>query len=187
MPHNQHHAQAPTGQYHTFMDFIGDENLQSNIPGVIVPQQVYTSPPSQANFSPLPSIRFFQSDRPGLRLRDALNLPIPGLHGSVSVPAFSKTGMRATLRIMWPNYSIWCPENRIDIFDHTQRANPQTLERVAQKVAKLISIFYNEMSGSPGDVSDWQLERIPFDRLYLIELRHVSRGSWQPVLSYYFD
>jgi hypothetical protein len=30
----------------------------------------------------------------------------------------------------------------------------------------------------------WNLQNIDFDRLYLAELRHVSAGSWQPVLYY---
>lgn len=31
--------------------------------------------------------------------------------------------------------------------------------------------------------ADWQLGNIPFERLYLLELRQVTGGTWQPVLS----
>lgn len=40
-----------------------------------------------------------------------------------------------------------------------------------------------EMSHNVGAVPDWRLERRPFDSLYLIELRNVSQGSWQPVFA----
>ena len=29
---------------------------------------------------------------------------------------------------------------------------------------------------------DWWLSNVRFNELYLVELRHVSQGSWQPVL-----
>lgn len=71
--------------------------------------------------------------------------------------------MRVTLRILvsplsacvtvyslityqWPGYPAWCYENGIDIFDHTQRANPYTLGHIAHQVAKLIHTFYRVLS-----------------------------------------
>ena len=34
---------------------------------------------------------------------------------------------------------------------------------------------------------EWSLVNVPFDVLYLIELRNVSKGTWQPVLSRVID
>ena len=31
--------------------------------------------------------------------------------------------------------------------------------------------------------TDWQLTQIRLEDLCLVELRHVSKGAWQPVLS----
>ena len=30
----------------------------------------------------------------------------------------------------------------------------------------------------------WRVDRVPLNKLYLVELRHVSQGSWQPVIAY---
>ncbi|GJE92955.1 hypothetical protein PsYK624_091140 [Phanerochaete sordida] len=90
--------------------------------------------------------------------------------------------MRVTLRIHWPGYQDWRFENGIDVFDHTHNANPQTLERIVQKVARLVRTFYDEMRVNGSREQDWCLDRINFDDLYLVELRQVSKGSWQPVI-----
>lgn len=34
----------------------------------------------------------------------------------------------------------------------------------------------------PGTEPDWDLQRFGLDDLYLVELRQVSSGSWQPVI-----
>ena len=40
------------------------------------------------------------------------------------------------------------------------------------------------MSGTQSSEAspDWHLRNVPVERLKLVELRHVARGSWQPVL-----
>ena len=43
----------------------------------------------------------------------------------------------------WPGYPDWRYENGIDVFDHTQQANPYTLGQIANKVARLVKTFYD--------------------------------------------
>ncbi|EKM52702.1 uncharacterized protein PHACADRAFT_211921 [Phanerochaete carnosa HHB-10118-sp] len=167
--------------HHSFMDYSDD--IHANLPGVIVPQAAYVPQHGQMVNPPLPSIRFVHNNIPAIRLRDALASPnLPGLRGARTAPTLSNTGMRVTLRIHWPGYPNWRQENGIDLFDHTYQANPLTFERIAHKVARLVKMFYDDMQHNVGTEPSWQLQGIPFDNLYLVELRHVSRGSWQPVI-----
>lgn len=34
----------------------------------------------------------------------------------------------------------------------------------------------------PYQTAGWELSNIPFESLYLIELRQISKASWQPVI-----
>lgn len=84
-------------------------------------------------------------------------------------------------------------------------ANAYTLEQLACTVARHVRLFYNvcimcSVHDSPDSqlssvqdmvaiasmerAADWWLNHVPFERLYLIELRHAALGSWQPVLCY---
>lgn len=47
-----------------------------------------------------------------------------------------------------------------------------------QVLSRKNNVTFNRVAGG-----DWQLSRIPFERLHLLELRQVAAGSWQPVLS----
>ena len=51
-------------------------------------------------------------------------------------------------------------------------------------ILMLTGALVQEHTNSPSSEPDWHLSRYPLDKLYLLELRHVSEGSWQPVLSY---
>ena len=51
-------------------------------------------------FQQLPSLQFFVNNVAGVRLVDALNLPINGLHNAGSIPTLSATTNRVTLRIL---------------------------------------------------------------------------------------
>lgn len=42
---------------------------------------------------------------------------------------------------------------------------------------------YQEMGQVRSREEGWQLARVPFEQVYLLELRHVGVGSWQPVLA----
>lgn len=77
--------------------------------------------------------------------------------------------------------------------------NPRNKEHIAFQVARLAQAFYNvckfflliistltkvkpqEMSHNASTEPDWALQRYPFAQFYLLELRKVSTGTWQPV------
>ncbi|GJE88860.1 hypothetical protein PsYK624_049470 [Phanerochaete sordida] len=166
--------------YHFVADY--SDTVQEGLPGVVVPQQVYKPPAGQPEYKRLHRISFTHNGLPGIRLADALRLPIPNLHRAQSKPMLSETGTRVALRIMWPGYAPWSHQNAIDIFDHTLQANPATLERIAHRIATLFRGFCEEKSRERSREPSWQLRHDSFDKLYLVELRHVSKGSWQPVI-----
>ena len=79
-----------------FFSWLGPNSV--NYPGIIVPQQVYTSF-SQKGFSTNKSITFQVNNLDGVRLRDALRLPIRGLDRGQVVPHLSYTRARISLRV----------------------------------------------------------------------------------------
>ncbi|KAI0092288.1 hypothetical protein BDY19DRAFT_591136 [Irpex rosettiformis] len=149
-------------------------------PGILVPQQVYKSPAGYQQLSP---IRFTMRNVPGIRLVDALPGVIQGLDSRGFSPPLSVTGNRITLRILWPGYGDWAhPNIAIQHFD--ARGNRYTMEELAGAIANRIQRFYQEMRCNPCTAAGWELQKFPFNDLYLVELRHVGQSSWQPVLMY---
>lgn len=144
--------------YHTFMDYPGQY-----ITGIIVPQKGYTTS-GQPGWAPLPSITFEVNGRLGLRLRDALAMPILGLTDRQSLPTLTTTGNALTLRIIvsldlnfvalanlnflltfrqWPGYPGWDHQRALHAFDHTITAQQRTKEYIANRLASLVQEFYN--------------------------------------------
>ncbi|EKM52700.1 uncharacterized protein PHACADRAFT_211919 [Phanerochaete carnosa HHB-10118-sp] len=170
-------AQNP--EYHTFMDYDGLP-MDVNLSGIVVPQQVFPRPAGQNDFIPLPPIRFFVNGSLGLNLQSAL-VPDNVLDNAATAPILSLNNDRAALRILWPGYEGWHLNNALVA---TVANNPATIANIAYRVASRVQEFYQDMLTNVGAVADWQLQRIPFSALHLVELRNVSQGSWQPVFCY---
>ncbi|KIP06387.1 hypothetical protein PHLGIDRAFT_119015 [Phlebiopsis gigantea 11061_1 CR5-6] len=168
----------PAKQYHTFVDFT-DGPLHR---GVVVPQEVYAAPAGQ-NFSPQPPLSFSVNGVLGVRLEDALRQPVLGLADGDVPPNIHISSTRLTLRVSWPGYHLSNYQGAIQLFDNKNHSSPRNLTHIAYQIAKCIQTFYNEQSRVTGADAGWQLSRYPFERLYLLQLRQVANGSWQPVLS----
>ncbi|KAI0692321.1 hypothetical protein BC835DRAFT_1416616 [Cytidiella melzeri] len=148
--------------------------------GFIVPQQVYEAP---TVYEPLPPIRFYAHGTPGVRLVDAMQGSLPYLDNRNFAPAVSRRSGRTALRILWPGYNDW-QYTSISIQHHTAQATGYTMEELAYTMAKHIQHFYHDMASEICRDRSWSIRNIPFEKLYLLELRHVHTGSWQPVLYY---
>ncbi|KIP06388.1 hypothetical protein PHLGIDRAFT_35967 [Phlebiopsis gigantea 11061_1 CR5-6] len=151
-------------------------------PGILVPQKVYHVK-GQGNWNPIPPISLQRNGTLGVRLQDALREPVTGLVNGRTIPTLSTTSMRAALRIQWPGYGSWSVPNALHSLDHTNQAKPHNLAHVVYQVAKIVRSFYNDVASTEPN-PDWHLGRIPFSQLYLVQLRNVSAGSWQPVIAY---
>ncbi|GJE92919.1 hypothetical protein PsYK624_090780 [Phanerochaete sordida] len=152
------------------------QNVQT--PGIIVPQRMFPLPQGQSPADlTLQPVRFFVGGRLGVHLDTARQAQVCDLNHANSTPQLALGRGRPTLRILWPGYSDWHYLNAVDIHG----AHP-TLAHITQRLAQLIYDFYTGMITHEGSETCWRLQNIPFDTLYLVELRQVGRGSWQPVL-----
>ncbi|GJE95543.1 hypothetical protein PsYK624_117290 [Phanerochaete sordida] len=169
----------PSPRQHSLIDY--PPSVQAYLPGVIIPQAAL-APVAGRVFAPLPSVTFHTHGVPGVLLAHALRAPVPGLHDPDAVPRLSTTVTEVTLCIQWPGYDPWRAEGRVPLFDPARGDAPCTRQDLAQHVARLVQQFHLDMSClQPGHALDWPLARIPFATLYLVELRNVARGCWQPV------
>ena len=95
-------AMSSNNQFHSFMDYANGEVTginEHNIPGIVVPQKLYTAPGT--NSSPnMPRIAFFVNGVPGLRLQDALQPAGPVMDNAGSIPDIPIGGQRASFRIL---------------------------------------------------------------------------------------
>ncbi|KAJ3553985.1 hypothetical protein NM688_g3338 [Phlebia brevispora] len=165
------HTKKLTVEFHT-MDCYGSIQFR----GVILPQEVYQPlVPDQSR----PPVRFIVDDVLGIRLVDAIAWH-GRLHGTGTVAPLTEAN-RITCRINWPGYEPW--SHGLHVVDHN--AQPYTLMRLAQAIARTIQEFFldNTHVKTQEPRPDWDINSIPFESLYLLEIRHVSTGSWQPVIS----
>lgn len=186
MAQNGHNGQN-TQNYHTFMLFVQEPQDEHDLSGIVVPQRVYVPPTPTPPHLLLPPVRFMVNGRVGVRLTDALNPAFTGLEHRTHTPRMSHTAVRVTLRIWWPGYDQWSVN--MPICDNTAATNPFNMLGIARRVATVVQEFYGNMQdvqpNAPDQATfDWRIRNIPFDSLYLAELRHVSQGSWQPVLCF---
>ncbi|GJE92922.1 hypothetical protein PsYK624_090810 [Phanerochaete sordida] len=164
-------AQNPqNAQFHSFVDYLPDHPQ-----GIVIPQPVYQAPPGTP-FVPHQPIRFETDGGLGLPLQTALVQPIQGLHNAGTVFNLANGSNRHSIRILWPGYEPWNYPNAL----HT---GPRTRAEIAHEVAGRVLAFHQGMVQAQGNEGDWTLQNSPFQNLYLIELRNVSKGSWQPVIS----
>ncbi|KAI0791469.1 hypothetical protein BC629DRAFT_1509756 [Irpex lacteus] len=167
---------------HILMNYANQHLTTRNGRIQVIPQGVF---PTSQTYTPLPNVTFTVSGALGIRLVDALNPAFHGLCDAGVVPRMTKDAKKFILRLKWPGYPAW--SEVVHAYDHTYMANPNTLKKVAQLAAQKIQMFCHELHRHPYDVSSggdgWQIERHPLETLVLLELRHVSQGSWQPVLA----
>ncbi|KAI0092313.1 hypothetical protein BDY19DRAFT_929405 [Irpex rosettiformis] len=165
MPHNT---------YHVFTNCRVNHSR-----GILVPQIVYN--PATPPFPKLPDITFAQGQHCGVSLLSALGCHQAILADGETRPVMTTTSTKIKIRILWPGYQEFSKD--INVREHTRAGDPIPKWKLAFCVAQVVQAFYTGavLSGNP---EDWSIHRIPFGSLRLLELRHVSTGSWQPVLIY---
>ncbi|KAJ3518862.1 hypothetical protein NM688_g9382 [Phlebia brevispora] len=161
--------------YHSFLDY---EAQNEQVPGVIVPQQVYTIPQQAGHFQPVASLRFRHANgHLGMNIGQLCNTNYNGMVGASEDVPFGVA--RISVRIQWPGYETWSrPVNTV------QANRPIDKGRVASLVALCVAecLNYHQQNRSIERRPDWWANNIDVNQLYLLELRNVSQGSWQPVI-----
>ncbi|EKM52691.1 uncharacterized protein PHACADRAFT_31166 [Phanerochaete carnosa HHB-10118-sp] len=160
-------------QYHYF-DNIGASSYE----GIIIPQKVYYT-----NAGP------YQAKNPvifpgNLTVQEALQMQFPR-SPEYDVPAVT-TGADV------PRFSIRL--NSVILWQLARRAAEAFKKFVDVRSVVISSGATTETSDSEQEHQDmhctepyWDLNRMPLDKIVLVELRHVSESSWQPVLSLNVD
>lgn len=153
--------------------------------GPQVPQEQYAIMAAKGHFNRHDPIIFNLKDSNalGIPIMDALEGEAYRLMGAKdAIINLDKTS--TSLRILWPGYHSWSKA-----FPTKTWKKPRTLltrALLAKKVAELIKKFYNERCNARVDGSngEWRIgpDGIHLDDLVLVSLRHVSQGSWQPIL-----
>ncbi|KAI0692326.1 hypothetical protein BC835DRAFT_61302 [Cytidiella melzeri] len=78
----------------------------------------------------------------------------------------------------------------INAKEHSKDAGSIPKWKIAMCVSNAVQAFYasnpvaDDSSYNDPSIYYWNLRNISFEKLRLLELRHVSTGSWQPVLIY---
>ncbi|GJE95542.1 hypothetical protein PsYK624_117280 [Phanerochaete sordida] len=162
----------PTPDQHSPADF----SRRVPLPGAVVPQRTYSAP---GRCTYLPTVRFYDMGRPGVAYSRALQSQLEDLVDGDRQVRLSVQASRITVRINWPGYPPW--PTVTNVFHHSFEANPMTMAQLAHRVAKVFMLFWEDMIDKPCEEDGWALSDIEFDQLVLLELRHVSTGSWQPV------
>ncbi|KAF7794581.1 hypothetical protein EIP86_005716 [Pleurotus ostreatoroseus] len=166
---------------HLFIEFPNIRTPGGN-PAVIVPQRKYTSPQI---FEPHPPIRFYDNGYSGISLSKAYVENFTGMPDAGTYPTLlASNTTRVATRIEWPGYLPW--SQNMNVVDRSRAANPITKGKLANNIARALYAFFQEhRTVEPdGTARGWEVVNIPFDRLFLLELQHVSVGSWQPVFYY---
>ncbi|KAI0696155.1 hypothetical protein BC835DRAFT_1414416 [Cytidiella melzeri] len=170
-------SSRPSAGGHSFMDFHGRANVSE---GWIIPQDVYHLPHP---YTRLPTVSFTVNGQLGILLEDAKDPNFRGLDNAQFVPCLAETAKKITIRILWPGYEPW--HDILHVYDHTYNANPCTMKKLARIIAQKVEAFLDDtraVDSKETENTSWWLKQYPFGRLVLLELRHVSAGSWQPVL-----
>ncbi|KAI0705147.1 hypothetical protein BC835DRAFT_557411 [Cytidiella melzeri] len=102
-------------------------------------------------------------------------------------PSIKAHATRATIRIEWPGYRPFSTSIATKI---SVQGGPKivTKAKLAQTVARAVKRSYEDRpslyikSIPPKEYEQWSTSNVKFDQLVLYELRHVSPGSFQPVL-----
>ncbi|KAI0812632.1 hypothetical protein BC629DRAFT_1474484 [Irpex lacteus] len=157
--------------------------------GIILCQNVYVSPASTTGFTPGQPIQFIHNRFPGIPLVVALHScrecdeACTGLEGGSTASPMVAEGNKVLLRVNWPGCQAW--SDTINV--HTTHNGQTTFinkSKLACTVAKAIKRFYKgyHRSAHWEVYAGWTPEGTRFEDLILYELRHVSKGSYQPVL-----
>lgn len=171
-------------EYHSAADLLRFPGIS----GIVLPQRIFDYTTRGLVRAGEPSIVF----PGGIHLHHALdpsskhtNRPEYQAWPS-AVREHTELGMKSSIRILWPGYPPWF----YMFYAHDRRAkivhHPSPLHALAYRIAGIIKKFVQRMRSYPTKGS-WDVNKIQFERLVLIELRHVRRASWQPLLVYEGD
>ncbi|KAH9901224.1 hypothetical protein C8Q73DRAFT_235294 [Cubamyces lactineus] len=167
----------------------------------ILPQRPYIA---KRRFEPRPPIAFRTASEPFIRLADALAGNVRNLQGR-DEPVFSQDHLpqqqqfrpeiqgpdepstlqdhltqKQSLRLELVNCRSY--ERQINVRNPAHSSHSITKGRLAEKIAREIFDYFNRHQADPLGSPLLGPGARGFERIILLELHHVSKSSWQPVL-----
>ncbi|EIW77272.1 hypothetical protein CONPUDRAFT_168247 [Coniophora puteana RWD-64-598 SS2] len=148
-----------------------------------VPQRDYEKRGGIFKEAPQPSIVFREvgagAGVAGVRLAKLENLAEP----DEEVTGGMKTNQ--TMRVNWPGYDKW--ESQLPGRDDRSPKRPLSRRKLARKIAHKMSelIKAHENQRCSEQYLRWKVgghDGLRLEDLYLVELQHISQGSWRPVI-----
>ncbi|KIP03787.1 hypothetical protein PHLGIDRAFT_121273 [Phlebiopsis gigantea 11061_1 CR5-6] len=173
-------------EYHSFLSY-------DNLPGILIPQSVYLGTNQEpkdvrtfATFYRHQTLGATISAEPGATLGVSLAEALAFDSDVMKQARHSRDPALAHLHdltikfiLAWPGCIYYVPR-------YTGRC-AWTAARISYEVARAVHGFYEAYEqhvsvNIPTD--DWGPEQVPFNKLYLLELRQISERVFQPVLYY---
>ncbi|GJE93018.1 hypothetical protein PsYK624_091770 [Phanerochaete sordida] len=154
-----------------------------------VPQRRYSLPKRTTPFCGYEPICFGSSLETGVLLWRILRDP-ESLSGSwCSEPGMpSDSGQKAQIRLNWPGRSDYVKSINVHNFGKHRRpiSKIKLLTRIAEAVQDMVEA--NERTAGPEE-DLWRIGKggVRFENIVLHSLENVSKGSWQPKLSLWFE
>ncbi|KAI0664973.1 hypothetical protein C8Q70DRAFT_23410 [Cubamyces menziesii] len=170
-------------------------------PYEILPQRQYIA---KRRFDPRPPITFRTASEPYIRLADALAGNVRNLQGRdepvfsqehllhqqplhVEIPGLDEQSasqdhltQKQSLRLELVNCRSY--ERQINVRNPAHSSHSITKGRLAEKIAREIFDYFNRHQADPLGSPLLGPGARGFEKIILLELRHVSKSSWQPVL-----
>ncbi|OSD01677.1 hypothetical protein PYCCODRAFT_1369048 [Trametes coccinea BRFM310] len=146
----------------------------------VLPQHDYVA---KRQFQPRPSIVFRTATEPFIRLADALAGNIAGLLGRDEA-VFSQAHLTQKQSLRLEIVGSRSYERQINVRSPAHGSSSITKGRLAEKIARELFEYFARYQVAPLVSSNVSLRQgtRDFGKLVLLELRHVSKSSWQPIL-----
>ncbi|OJT01611.1 hypothetical protein TRAPUB_7953 [Trametes pubescens] len=146
----------------------------------LLPQQEYVA---KRRFQPKPPVLFRTWSTPYVKLADALTGNVALLLGrDEAVLPEDHLSQKQSLRLEIVGCRSY--ERQINVRNPANGFRSITKGKLAEKIAREIHDYMNRHQSAPFGLPRLGLGpgTAGFERLVLLELRHVSKSSWQPVL-----
>ncbi|GJE92887.1 hypothetical protein PsYK624_090450 [Phanerochaete sordida] len=171
---------------HWFGDLYNVSDRDPADYGAIIPQRVYRSDSAQPSAAPPPDIIFPSR----VSIPAAIAMPHSEFDVEHMQPVFRRTidtrifgGRTIKLHLEIPGFAPWCTDVHVR---NVHEARTVTIAAFMWRIARAIKKWHSDHQGVPcaDEESHGNVAAGPLDNIILIELRHISENSWQPVLGW---
>ncbi|KAF9784640.1 hypothetical protein BJ322DRAFT_1021354 [Thelephora terrestris] len=149
-----------------------------------IPQRRYASRTGDTSFLQSHVVTFSVNGVPGFNMQHALDQVFVGLDGR-DEPVLENANGPASCRLLFPGYPINAKSSQIAVKNWKKDPAPIPKSKLSYEVAKRVRQCLNELVAIPIDPSadpQWTIGKgfMTFEKMYLVSVSWVSKGSLQP-------